>query len=226
MPKPRKLGKRYDSFIDKIEDYHTRSLLWNSKHSETGSAGGFDSEYNALTKARSDIKSKISEQLDAAIYFSSVIQWASVHNIKKRKTITDFSNYSLKDEFVKLENSQKMSDYLKNFRRDDVVGQKLANDQIDFVMNIFNETRISKILDIIFYPAYYVAHPEPEEEYRFNISFLILKKASEYIKDYYLLHQESKFLENEFDKALQIVNLIKLLKSGESMFADVAYEPK
>jgi len=193
MAKPKRLGKKYDSFNDKVKDYHKRKITWSLKDWKEQEPDRFRGEYNALTQLKSEIRNKIEMYLDGVILFSRIVQYGTIeHN----------PHEGAYEEVVK---DPTLSYYPKLLKKEDGVRKKIENEVQEFISEIFNEDRMSKILFTIFFSDYKKSVDKEHEDYRIIMAELMLNYAIDTLQR----HAESPMLFGELNKAKEIAALVR-----------------
>jgi len=195
MAKPKRIGKKYDSFQDKIIDYQKRTLLW--LQSENRKSTNFSGEYNALTQLRLDIKEKINMGLDGALTLPGIVQYG----IAKETFLDEITT-------PKLSNDPNLINFPVLLRQKNDSRKKMEIDTQDFISEVFNEKRIQSLLDVIFFGNYEVGWKKGFDEYRIVIAELMTRYCLKYLQS----HVMQPTLFGQLRAAAEIADLIKKMK--------------
>jgi len=193
MARPKRLGKKYDSFYTKIKDYQKRMLLWTQSNNKQN-VKRFSGEYSALTQLRLDIKHKINTHLDGAITFPTILQYGTIRQEFYENTIS-----------FKLAVDPDLDDYPALLQQEKDVRKKMEEDTQDFIMEVFNEERIRNLLAVIFFSQYNDGWKKGFEDYRISVAELMLRYSIELLQR----HAKQPFLFGQLHNALEIASLIK-----------------
>jgi hypothetical protein len=188
---------KYDSFYDKIKDYHIRKLQLTKTTMSKATAEKYHSEYNALTKAKKDIRDKVKESIEGALLFSKIFHWALLPDRK------DSNNDTTYEEIAK---DPKFANYAVALEKDKEIRLDFEKENKKFVRKIFSEYRMEKIFDLIFYNNY-TEKTELDKEYRFRIAELMLVRAISELRNYTPPHL--RFIQSDLDRAVEIATFLK-----------------
>lgn len=211
---------RYESFSDKIRDYHIRKLRWIQENKKKKSPAKFKGKYNTLTKAKSDIKKKIETNLEGALFYSKVVQWACLPDIKEHNKL---------DQFKSLASDPKLHDYPTRLNKDTKIRAEVEDETKRFIEEVFSEERMSRIVDMIFYRNYSRANSSHEDQYRVRMAEMFMAKATTEL----IQHMEPQFAavyENDLMKVAAIArNMVyQRMKNNTPsplpIFLDTIYE--
>lgn len=197
-----KKGQKYNSFYDKVVDYHKRKLLVRTKKTEKDKQGKYTKEYKTLLKAKKDILDKTKDVVDGAITFSELItygslsenarsQWIRTKELSKDKNLKSYS-FREKKEYVKV----------------------LLSDEIQqFVMDVFNDKTMDRFLSTIFFSGISSKQfnesetYQRSENYRIIMAKKMIKKGINELKQYLPIEWE-EILTPKLDEAIMICDTI------------------
>jgi len=197
--------KKFNPFYDKVVDYQRRKLLLLLDNAEKNKQGKFSKEYSTLSKSKNDIIRKSKNILDGTLTFSEIIsygeisknarnQWSRTQELSLDSNLRD---YTFKDET-------------------DEIKAGLYHQTQEFVMDVFNEKTVKRLLDNIFFYGYSkISHDkiqmvidEEFENYKIGIAKEMAKQSINELKKYLPVEWE-EFLTPKLDEALAICNTIK-----------------
>lgn len=186
---------RYDSFDDKIKDYHVRKLRWHQESKNENSSDKFLGKYNTLIKARKDIKDKISNIIESALLFSDIVQWGCLPNKDY-----NYPPYNMLDE------DRKLSKYPKQLNKDKEVRKEIEEENKEFLKEIFSEDILSRIIKSIFYGSY-SENDEFDKAHRVRIAKMLITRATLELQQY-MDPEFSSLYGNDLMKANTVARMI------------------
>jgi len=192
MARPKRIGHKYDSFMDKIKDYQLRKTLWLEKYWNVKNPDKFQGDYNALTQLKADIRERIGEHLDGALLFPRITQYGTV--------VRSPYNDTLNEDLVK---DKKLLSY-SLLAKDKGVRKKIENETQEFVADIFSQDVFKKILDIIFFGQYNEPLDKKHVKYKIIIAEMMMREAV-----ITLQRHTEPFLHGQLGNALEIATFIK-----------------
>jgi len=193
-----KHGQKYDSFYDKIKDYHVRKLQLERNAVKMQGAGEYSKEYNTLTKAKKDIKDKIKENIEAALIFSEIVRAGEV----------SVSSREHDKRFQYLFHDRDLGKYELTTGTKPEIREEISDEAREFTRDVFSEEMIDRLLDAIFFEGY--KNTEIDEKHRnyiINVAKKMVAKAI-YKLMYNLDSQYSEFLSQDLNRAIGICNAV------------------
>jgi len=196
-------GQKFNSFYNKVVDFHNRKLLIIKNDNEMDRDGKYTNEYKVLSKAKKDIIDKTKNILDGAIAFTEIISYG------------DLSKYA-REQYPRtreLSKDPKLKDYI--FKdEDNEIKQELSNLAKDFVMKAFNEKILSRLFENIFFYEFFEDidrnqndKNEQFKNYKITIAKKMLKASMNELKRYMPI-QWKDFLIPKLDEAIAICDMI------------------
>jgi hypothetical protein len=192
MARPKRIGKKYDSFNDKIIDYQIRKTLWTERNSAKKGPDKFQGDYNPLSQLKSEIKNKIEDHLDGALLYSRIIQYGSLPR-------TPYNDKPFGD----LKNNEE----IKNFtllNKHEKVRKEIEKETQEFISKIFTANRINEILKAIFFGYNKPGLEKEQEKYLITISEMLMAHAIQFLQQ-----GTEPFLSRQLETAMEIVKFIK-----------------
>ena len=197
--------KKFNPFYNKVVDYQKRKLSQIVNKTDKDNRGNYSKEYSALSKSKNDIIRKAKNILDGTLTFSEIIsygeisknarnQWSRTQELSLDSNLRD---YTFKDET-------------------DEIKAGLYHQTQEFVMDVFNEKTVKRLLDNIFFYGYSkISHDkiqmvidEEFENYKIGIAKEMAKQSINELKKYLPVEWE-EFLTPKLDEALAICDTIK-----------------
>lgn len=198
-----KKGQKFNSFYDKVVDYQKRKLRLLSKKAEKDKKGKYTKEYKTLLKAKKDIVDKAKDTIDGALTFSEVISYGGLSNARPQWPTT-----------VKLSKDPKLKNYTFKDEKDEIKAI-LYHQTEEFVLDIFNEKIIERLLNNIFFHStskrslekiQFIQNHE-FENYQISIAKKLVRKSIDELKDH-LPIQWKDFLIPKLDEVVAICDMI------------------
>lgn len=199
-----KKGQKFNSFYDKVVNYHNRKLLIIKNDAEMDSEGEYTKEYKALSKAKKDILDKIKNTLDGALTFTEIISYGSLTKRARQEW----------PRTQELSKDPNLEDYIFKDEKNEVK-QELSNLAQDFVMEAFNEEIIARLVESVFiyeFSTKYLDGSQREKNakfknYKIAIAKKMLKASTDELKRYMPI-QWKDFLIPKLDEAVAICDMI------------------
>jgi len=210
--------KKYNHLYEKIKNYQLRKLQIerNPNKIKYTKTGDYSNEYYALNKAKKDIKDKIKEILDAALVFSEIIQMGEFSKESRKHDLGPSQKLDLDNDFARYELTGDQGN----------VREKISNEALDFVRDVFNEDIIQRLLNVIFYHGYSVRikgrsygtgkkyDSDKSKNYRIIVAKKIVERGIEELKEN-LDHAYFDVLSQDLNRAVSICNGINRKISDE-----------
>lgn len=196
--------QRFDSFYDKIVDYHKQKLLMTKINKEHNGTGKNSTKYNTLSKAKMDITNKSKDTLDAALCFSEIIGFGNLSELSRNE----------EKYFRKLSKDSNLKEY--SFVDEDMeIKDNIMQYGSDFVTTVFDQETVDRILNTVLLKKFEINPQdirmksyEDLEEYKINIAKKMLKISINELKSY-LPIEWREFLTPKLDEALAICEMIQ-----------------
>ncbi len=197
--------------------------------------GDYSKEYYTLIKARKDIKDKIKEIIDAALVFSEIVMMGEFSARSSRAVPGR--------PITRIFNDPDLIDYELTGDEGDV-REAISNEAIEFVKDVFNEERITRLLDAIFFHGYRPLKPilgmdgEPTGESIPQRPPIIGKEHGEYLiriakvmattsineLENHLDSSYAKFLSEDLKRAVEICNVMGGQTKSTRVFPEILPE--
>ncbi len=199
-----KKGQKFNSFYEKVVDYQKRKLILTIKKAEKDKKGKYTKEYKTLLKAKKDILDKTKNTLDGTLTFSEIISYGELSkNAREQWSRTR-----------ELSNDSKLKNYIFRDERDEIKAILYYQTQ-EFVMDVFDEKIVKRLLDNIFFSGYskkpleqiQLTVDEKFENYKINIAKEMARRSINELKKY-LPVEWNEFLIPKLDEALAICDTI------------------
>ncbi|MEX0855401.1 MAG: hypothetical protein WD018_06525 [Nitrosopumilaceae archaeon] len=195
-------GQKYDSFYDKVVDYHKRKLLIRIKNAEKDKQGKYTKEYKTLVKAKKDILDKTKDVFDGALTFSELATYGDLSKSAREQ-------WSRAKELSEDDN---LKDYI--FRDENESIKFLLSDAVQqFIMTVFNDKTIDRLLSAIFFFGISTKQSNESETYQRSKNYRIvmakkmIKKGINELRQYLPLEWKD-FLIPKLDEAIMICDTI------------------
>ena len=206
MARPLRIGKKHDSHIDRIVEYHVRrskALLMQLEGREQ------DAELDALRHLKSHILNPIIEHLDSSIDYSLVMQQGFLSTrdypyTRIKKTNRERKNNNRETE--RLIEHPELDKFHRVVNDNDSIREKLERDHLDYINDVFTPQRISKLLSAMFFNSYKTKLRKNDETHRIILASMMLEKAINELRNY--MPRYSNFIWNDLRKAIEIGYLI------------------
>jgi len=199
-----KKGQKFNSFYEKVVDYQKRKLILTIKKAEKDKKGKYTKEYKTLLKAKKDILDKTKNTLDGTLTFSEIISYGELSkNAREQWSRTR-----------ELSNDSRLKNYIFRDERNEIQAILYHQTQ-EFVMDVFDEKTVKRLLDNIFFSGYSKKSLEKIqiitnaefENYKINVAKEMAKRSINELKKY-LPAEWRKFLTPKLDEAISICDTI------------------
>ncbi|NNL59536.1 MAG: hypothetical protein HKP31_08790 [Nitrosopumilus sp.] len=195
--------QKFDSFYDKIADYHKQKLLTIKIDKENNGVGKNSTKHNTLSKAKMDITNKSKDTLDATLCFSEMIGFGNLSEVSRNE----------EKRFQKLSNDPNLKKY--NFVDEDKeIKDNIMQYGSEFVTTVFDQETVDRIMNTVLLKNFEINPDEIRmksyddlEEYKINNAKKMLRMSMSELKSY-LPMEWREFLTPKLDEALAICEMI------------------
>ena len=197
-------GQKFNSLYDKVADYQKRKLLITTKKREKDKQGKYTKEYKTLLKAKKDIVDKAKNSIDGALTFSEIISYGELSKDAR-------GQWTRTSELSK---DPRLTNYIFRDKKEEIK-QLLHHQREEFVMDVFNDKIIERLLNNIFFHGLskkaiekiQLTKNEKFKNYRIDIAKKMLRKSISELKQY-LPIEWNEFLIPKLDEAMAICDII------------------